>query len=317
MGNSSPSAPLDVRGNAGVIMTSLDNGAGTAYICTTLASGVLSTSTSACNPSSRRFKNNIENLNTGLEDLMKLRPVSFTYKPEMLIGEQNQVGFIAEEIVEIVPESVGFDKEGLPYNVDYSKLTPLLTKAVQELNKKVDLLSDKQSGSSSRRQSNPSVVINSSSTPATIDNSFVSEIVAFLNTLYDVVIEGGLLRVVHLVSESITTEELTTTKSLEIGTEENPIGFVMYDEATGKPYCITIKKGEFVKTKGSCEERDDTSDTGGSSGSGNSIDEPVIGSENNTEPIVSDQKEAVSVVEESIIESSPVSESESSLEPEI
>ena len=166
------------------------------------------------------------------------------------------------------------------------------------------------------------MIINSSSTPATLDTSFMEGIVAFLNTLYDVVIERGLLRVVHLVSESITTEELTTakevvTESFEFGTEEKPIGFVMYDESNGKPYCITIKKGEFVKTKGSCEERDDTSDTGGSSGSGNSIDEPVIGSENNTEPIVSDQKEAVSVVEESIIESSPVSESESSLEPEI
>ena len=251
LGTASPSATLDVRGNAGVIMTSLDNGAGTAYVCTTLASGALSTSTSACNPSSRRFKNNIENLNSGLEDLMKLRPVSFTYKPEMLIGEQNQVGFIAEEIVEIIPESVGYDKDGLPYNVDYSKLTPILTKAVQELNTKVDDLindssSPRSSGSgSSPNSSNTSNSSTASTTPATLDTSFIGEIVAFLNTLYDVVIERGLLRVVHLVSESITTKNLTVTES-----------FIMYDKKTDTPYCITIERGDFVKTKGLCKEED-------------------------------------------------------------
>ena len=316
IGTSTPDRRLTVSGGAGVVMTSLDNGAGTAYVCTTLASGALSTSTSACNPSSRRFKNNIENLNTGLEDLMKLRPVSFTYKPEMLIGEQNQVGFIAEEIVEIVPESVGFDKQGLPYNVDYSKLTPLLTKAVQELNAKVDLLSDRQ-GSAPRRQSNSSVTINSSSTPATLDTSFMEEIVAFLNTLYDVVIERGLLRVVHLVSEKITTEELTATKSLEIGTEENPIGFVMYDETNGKPYCITIKKGDFVKTKGLCGEIDESSNES-HTGGGGSVDEPVITGESNQEAAVSDEKESISLdtPEESINDFVPELVSESIAESE-
>ncbi len=192
IGTTTPDRALVVSGGTGVVLTSLDNGAGTAYVCTTLASGALSTSTSACNPSSRRLKNNIRDLETGLDDLMKLRPVSFTYKPEMLIGEQNQVGFIAEEIFEIVPESVGFDKDGLPYNVDYSKLTPILTKAVQELDEKVKALSF---GS---RYTN--------------FNDVLVLFTKFLNDTYDIFIDKGLLRIANIISKKISTDELCVGK---------------------------------------------------------------------------------------------------------
>jgi hypothetical protein len=129
---------LSVAGD--VALPGIGNGAGTAYVCTTLATGVISTSTSACNPSSLRFKDNVADLSAsrGLADVMKLRPVTFTYKPEMKITG-NQVGFIAEEIVNIVPEAVGFDSAGLPYNVDYSKLTPVLAKAIQEIGNVISL----------------------------------------------------------------------------------------------------------------------------------------------------------------------------------
>ena len=130
IGTTNPSQKLTVAGSVG--LPGIANGAGTAYICTTLATGVLSTSTSACNPSSLRFKDNVQDLPYGLDDVLKLKPVSFTYKPELKVPG-NQVGFIAEDVVQIVPEVVGLDAEGRPNNVDYGKFAPLLVKAVQQI----------------------------------------------------------------------------------------------------------------------------------------------------------------------------------------
>ena len=131
IGSSTPTQTLSIAGG-GVALMGLANGAGTAYICTTLTTGILSTSTTACNPSSLRFKENIANLSYGLADVLKLRATSYTYKPGMLIPG-NQVGFIAEEVATVIPEVVGFDAQGLPANIDYAKLTPVLTKAIQQL----------------------------------------------------------------------------------------------------------------------------------------------------------------------------------------
>lgn len=54
------------------------------------------------------------------------------HKLELLV-EGRQVGFIAEELADIVPEAAGLDAQGKPYNIAYGKLVPLLVKALQEL----------------------------------------------------------------------------------------------------------------------------------------------------------------------------------------
>lgn len=129
VGTTSPFKPLSVQGE--VAFAGVVNGAGTAYLCHTIATGIVSTSTTACNPSSRKYKENIESLNYGLSEVLKLKPVSFDYKPEMKI-KGHQVGFIAEEMYKVIPEVVGM-KDGKPDNIDYAKLTSVLTKAIQEL----------------------------------------------------------------------------------------------------------------------------------------------------------------------------------------
>ncbi|MEK7175954.1 MAG: tail fiber domain-containing protein, partial [Patescibacteria group bacterium] len=101
-------------------------------ICYTSPTGLLSTSTTGCTGSSLRFKDNIADLTYGLTDLMKIRAVSFDYKPEMFIPG-HQIGFIAEELINVVPEVVGSDSNGLPSNVDYGRLVSLLVKAIQDL----------------------------------------------------------------------------------------------------------------------------------------------------------------------------------------
>jgi hypothetical protein len=61
------------------------------------------------------------------EGLMKLRPVTYHYKPEFDDGSQVlQYGLIAEEVARVFPEMVELDREGRPRAVRYHLLAPLL-----------------------------------------------------------------------------------------------------------------------------------------------------------------------------------------------
>jgi len=83
--------------------------------------------------SSRRFKEQIEDMGDSTSPLMKLRPVTFLYKPEYSKGHRTlQYGLIAEEVAEVYPELVAYDKDGQPYTVRYQYLAPMLLNEVQK-----------------------------------------------------------------------------------------------------------------------------------------------------------------------------------------
>jgi Chaperone of endosialidase len=90
--------------------------------------------------SSKRFKKKIKNLKNGLEIVSKLRPVVFDWKTKDL---KNDIGLIAEEVNEIVPNLVGLDNKGEVVGIDYSKLTPILIQAVKELSLEIEKLKKK------------------------------------------------------------------------------------------------------------------------------------------------------------------------------
>jgi len=85
-----------------------------------------------CGASSQRYKENISPIAYGLADVLKLNPVSYTYKPNINPDGELKLGFIAEEMFTILPEIVELNSDGLPESVDYAKLTAVLTKAMQE-----------------------------------------------------------------------------------------------------------------------------------------------------------------------------------------
>ena len=65
--------------------------------------------------------------------LMKLRPVTFLYKPEYDKGERTlQYGLIAEEVAKVYPELVAYDNDGQPYSVRYQYITTMLLNEVQK-----------------------------------------------------------------------------------------------------------------------------------------------------------------------------------------
>jgi len=77
--------------------------------------------------SSRRFKEDIRDLGEESRNLLRLRPVSFVYRPEYDDGSRRrQYGLIAEEVAEVYPELVVNGDDGQPQAVRYQLLAPLL-----------------------------------------------------------------------------------------------------------------------------------------------------------------------------------------------
>jgi len=89
--------------------------------------------------SSIEYKENVEDLVFDSSKLDDLRPVSFNYKSD----DVRDVGLIAEEVNEIYPELVNYDKEDKPYSVKYNGLSVMLLDEVKKLRARVQQLEEK------------------------------------------------------------------------------------------------------------------------------------------------------------------------------
>jgi len=90
-----------------------------------------------------RLKKNIKSLSNQIEEVKKLKPVEFDWTFE----ESSSVGFIAHELQEVFPHAVSGEKDGVgldgemfPQGVDYGRITPLLTAALQEAITRIETL---------------------------------------------------------------------------------------------------------------------------------------------------------------------------------
>jgi hypothetical protein len=90
--------------------------------------------------SSARFKHNIADLSAGLDQIMKLRTVSYAYNADHGDPSHTLYGFTAEDMAKSLPKLVGTDSEGMPNSVDYLGVVPVLVKAVQEHQAEIDRL---------------------------------------------------------------------------------------------------------------------------------------------------------------------------------
>jgi hypothetical protein len=83
--------------------------------------------------SSSRFKEEVRDMGDSTSALMRLRPVTFIYKPQYDNGSRTlQYGLIAEEVAKVYPELVAYDKDGEPYTVRYQYLNTMLLNEVQK-----------------------------------------------------------------------------------------------------------------------------------------------------------------------------------------
>ena len=105
-----------------------------------------STNTQYNTTSDYRLKENPEEIKNSVEKLMKLKPKNFKWKG----SESRTDGFYAHEVSDICPDAVSGEYDGVDENnnpiyqqLDYSKLVPLLTSALQETIKELNDLKQK------------------------------------------------------------------------------------------------------------------------------------------------------------------------------
>jgi len=94
--------------------------------------------------SDKRFKNNIENSNLGLEFINQLRPVSYYRNNDE--SNKTEYGFIAQELKEVLKNNdgensgiVSEDSEGM-LSVRYNDLLAPIVKAIQEQTEEIKSL---------------------------------------------------------------------------------------------------------------------------------------------------------------------------------
>jgi len=81
-----------------------------------------------------RWKKNIESLESSLDKVSNLQGVSYEWKideyPDFGLMEGKQIGLVAQDVEQVLPELVSEDKDGYKA-VSYSKLTAVLVEAVR------------------------------------------------------------------------------------------------------------------------------------------------------------------------------------------
>ena len=86
--------------------------------------------------SDQRLKENVRDLDTGLDSIMALKPRRFDWKEGKGQDKKDAAGFIAQEFETVFPECVSTSKageDGIEYkNINHETLIPTLVKAIQE-----------------------------------------------------------------------------------------------------------------------------------------------------------------------------------------
>ena len=81
--------------------------------------------------SSARYKENVCDIEDPIEKLSKLKGVYFDWRD--MAGEGRDIGFIAEEVGEVLPEVVSYEEGGNDaISMSYDKIVPLLVEAFNE-----------------------------------------------------------------------------------------------------------------------------------------------------------------------------------------
>ena len=93
--------------------------------------------------SDSRLKDDVSEIDHAVEQLQQLRGVYFQWnqeaKDQFAVGDDRQIGIIAQELESIYPELVSTDDKGYRM-IDYSKLTPVLLEAIKEQQERIEKL---------------------------------------------------------------------------------------------------------------------------------------------------------------------------------
>ena len=88
--------------------------------------------------SSRRYKEEIADMEAESDVLLRLRPVSFYYRSELDDTHLRQYGLVAEEVAEVAPQLVAYDRDGMPQTVRYHFVNAMLLNEVQRQRRELE-----------------------------------------------------------------------------------------------------------------------------------------------------------------------------------
>jgi hypothetical protein len=100
------------------------------------------------NPSDERLKDDITDLQYGLNEILQLRPVTYLWKNDT-INQGKQFGFIAQEVQEIMPDLVKEfdtkhgDEEVVRLGLDKEAIFVAMVNAIKELKAEIEILKNK------------------------------------------------------------------------------------------------------------------------------------------------------------------------------
>ena len=77
---------------------------------------------------------------TELDLIQQLAGVTYDRKDG---SKKNEAGLIAEDVEKVLPNLIGYDENGKPVGIHYTKLTAYLIEAVKELTDKIKRLENK------------------------------------------------------------------------------------------------------------------------------------------------------------------------------
>jgi predicted RNase H-like nuclease (RuvC/YqgF family) len=89
--------------------------------------------------SSRRFKNDVKPIEQPLEKISKLQGVRFTWDEEK--GGRDDLGFIAEDVAEVIPEVVSWEDDGQnARGVNYDHLVAVAIEGIKAQQSQIQTL---------------------------------------------------------------------------------------------------------------------------------------------------------------------------------
>lgn len=116
--------------------------------------------TSAWIVSDARYKTNIRTIENALDKVMQLRGVSYGFNrekyPDMNFQEGRTMGFVAQELKEVLPDLVNTDANGF-HSVNYDAVIPVLVEAIKEQQDQINELKALLNQSSEWRENQASV----------------------------------------------------------------------------------------------------------------------------------------------------------------
>jgi hypothetical protein len=94
--------------------------------------------------SSRRYKDDIQDMGGASNGLLRLRPVTFRYKKAYDDGSKPiQYGLIAEEVAEVYPDLVARSADGQIETIKYQLLTPMLLNEIKKQKEQIRSLEER------------------------------------------------------------------------------------------------------------------------------------------------------------------------------